>query len=370
MHQRRGQVIRRCAVAIALAVMALATPAQAHQLGRSYCTVTTGPGGVDVTVETSFAHLQPVLAPLPTATDAEVGAAREPLAQALRRAVSARSTGGACTASAGSLELVTTEGQRAARLPLHFTCPAGKVTVRNVWRLDLDPRSESVCAIDGAAWVFRAGSEEREVGSPPTLGQVLTGFATLGVHHVLSGIDHLLFVVALLLAAARASRQHTLRRGLREVALIVTGFTLGHSVTLIAAGLGWVQIEPRVTESIIALSIVAVAVENVARREIRWRALTALAFGLVHGFGFASVLADTSLPPRGTVWALLSFNLGIELGQLAVVALLFVPLALSARRAWYERRLLWPASSMIAVLALVWLVKRSLALDFAPWLGG
>ena len=361
---------RLCAVLLALALLALATPATAHQLGRSYCTVTTVPGGLDVTVETSFEHLRPVLAPLPTGTDAEVARARAPLAEALRREVTARSSGGSCTADVGALELVTTEGQRAARVPLHFACPAGAVTLRNVWRLDLDPKSEVVCAIDGAAWAFRVGAEERAVGTPPTLGQVLTEFVKLGVHHVLSGIDHLLFVVALLLAAAQASREQSLVRGLRGVALIVTGFTLGHSVTLIAGGLGWVKVEPRLTESIIALSIVAVAAENVARREIRWRALTALAFGLVHGFGFASVLAETALPPRGTVWALLSFNLGIELGQLAVVALVFVPLALAARRAWYEKRLLWPASSVIGALALVWLLKRAFALELAPWLGG
>lgn len=360
---------RLCAVLLALALLALATPATAHQLGRSYCTVTTVPGGLDVAVETSFEHLRPLLAPLPTGTDTDVARAREPLAEALLRAVTARSTG-SCTSKVGALELVTAEGQRAARMTLHFTCPAGAVTLRNVWRLDLDPKSEVVCAIDGAAWVFRVGAEERAVGTPPALEQVLTEFAKLGVHHVLSGIDHLLFVVALLLAAAQASREQSLVRGLRRVALIVTGFTLGHSVTLIAGGLGWVRVEPRLTESIIALSIVAVATENVARREIRWRALTALAFGLVHGFGFASVLAQTALPPRGTVWALLSFNLGIELGQLAVVALVFVPLALAARRSWYEKRLLWPASSVIGALALVWLLKRAFALELAPWLGG
>jgi hydrogenase/urease accessory protein HupE len=352
-----------------IGVVGVASPALAHQLGRSYCTVTTVPGGLDVVVETSFEHLAPILAPDPVLSDADIVHATPGLHSALAKAVTAQSAGAPCSSEAGSPEFVTAEGQRAARVLLRFSCPPGPITLKNVWRFDVDPKSEVVCAIDGSAWVFRVGAEAREVGTPPTLGQVLVSFVKLGVHHVLSGIDHLLFVVALLLAAARASRGQTLLRGLREVALVVTGFTLGHSVTLIAAGSGWVAVEPRLTESIIALSIVAVAAENVLRREIRWRTLTAGAFGLIHGFGFASVLAETELPRRGAVWALLTFNLGIELGQLAVVALLFVPLALSARRGWYERRLLWPASIGIGLLAAVWLVKRAFGLQFAGWLG-
>lgn len=349
---------------------AITLPAHAHQMGRSYCTVESVPGGLDVVVETSFEHLMPVLGLASMPGDAELLAARPRLEAALARAVTARSPAGACALEAGAPELGTAEGQRVARVSLHLSCPPGPVVLRNAWRHDVDPTSEVVCAIDGAAWVFRAESPEREVGAPPALGQVLVTFVKLGVHHVLSGIDHVLFVVALLLAAARASRELRLLRGLREVALVVTGFTLGHSLTLVAAGLGWVSVEPRLTESIIALSVLAVAAENVARREIRWRALTATLFGLVHGFGFASVLAETELPRRGAVWALLCFNLGIELGQLVVVLLVFVPLHFAARRAWYERRLLWPASSIIAALASVWLVKRAFGLGFAPWLGG
>ncbi|MBK8998468.1 MAG: HupE/UreJ family protein [Myxococcales bacterium] len=361
--------MRLALLAFAL-VLAIALPASAHQLGRSYCTVQTAPGGLDVTVETSFEHLVPVLGLSPAPSDADVLAARAALVAAHTRAISARSPAGACAVEAGPTELASAEGQRVVRVPLAFACPPGPVTLRNAWRLDVDPTSEIVCAVDGSAWAFRVGSEERGVGTPPTPAQVLVSFVKLGVHHVLSGIDHVLFVVALLLAAARGSRDQTLLRGLRQVALVVTGFTLGHSLTLIAAGLGWVRVEPRLTESVIALSIVAVAVENVLRREIRWRALTATLFGLVHGFGFASVLAETELPRRGAVWALLTFNVGIELGQLGVVAVVFVPAALAARRDWYERRLLWPASLLIAALAALWFVKRAFGLEFAPWLGG
>ena len=364
-------MLRALLMAAAFALTSLfAFTSSAHQLGRSYCSVQTVPGGLDVTVETSFEHLVPVLGLSSLPSDEDVRSLRSRIDEALGKAVSARSPNGACTVSTSPGELVTTEGLRAISVPLRFVCPPGPVVLRNVWRLDVDPGSEVLCSIDGSAWAFRTGAEERDVGTPPSVAEVLVSFVKLGVHHVLSGIDHMLFVVALLLAAARSSRDKTLLRGLREVALVVTGFTLGHSVTLVSAGLGLVQVEPRLTESIIALSIVAVAVENVARREIRWRALTATVFGLVHGFGFASVLAETELPRRGAVFALLTFNVGIELGQLAVVLLVFAPLAYAARRAWYERRVLWPASTLIALLASVWLVKRAFGLSFLPWLGG
>jgi len=354
---------------LALALVAFVVPAEAHQLGKSYCTVQSVPGGIDVGVETSAEHLVPVLGLDSVPDDEALSAQQGAIVRALEKAVTARAPSGACGVEAGASELGTRDGVRTVSITLHFSCPPGPVTLRNAWRLDVDPRSQVVCAIDGAAWVFRTGSEERDVGAPPTVRQVLGTFVKLGVHHVLSGIDHVMFVLALLLAAALAARGRTLRAGLGRMATIVTGFTLGHSITLIAAGLGVIRVDPRITESIIALSIVVVAVENVLRDEIRWRVVTATLFGLVHGFGFASVLAETELPRRGTVAALLSFNVGIELAQLGIVLLVFPPLALAARRLWYERLVMRPSSILIAALAGIWLFKRALGLQFLPWLG-
>ncbi|MFO0568523.1 MAG: HupE/UreJ family protein [Polyangiaceae bacterium] len=364
--------MRRSLLALAGLVCALLTalPAGAHQRGRSYCSVHTVVGGVDVSVETSFEHLAQVLGTPRDASDELIRSKRQELARALERSVQGRTSSGDCTFSPGELELVTSEGQRAARMSFELGCAPEPVTLRNTWRFDVDATSEVVCSIDGDAWVFRPGSEERGIGTPPSVGQVLASFVNLGVHHVLSGIDHVLFVVALLLAAARGSREQKLGTALRRVALVVTGFTLGHSLTLVAAGLGWVRVEPRITESIIAFSIVVVAVENVVKGELRWRGLTASLFGLVHGFGFASVLTETELPRRARVLSLLAFNVGIELGQLFVVLVVFVPLYYAARRASYERRLLAPASLVIAALASIWCVKRAFELGFLPWLGG
>lgn len=361
------------ALLLALCLIALvgaATPARAHALARSYCTVRTVVGGLDVTIETA-AHLlrQPLGLGERTPSDAELIAARERLVQQLIDRVQPRTAAGPCRASAETPELVMRDGERAVRTELHFQCPAGPVTLRNTWRLDVDPGSETVCAVDGSAWVFRLGIDELEVGSPPTLGETLKSFVGLGAVHVFGGIDHMLFVVALLLAAALGAGESGIRAGLIAVAGVVTGFTLGHSITLILAGLDVVRVDARITESVIALSIVVVAVENIAAREIRWRFWTASVFGLVHGFGFAYVLAETELPRRGTTLALVAFNVGIELAQLAIVVVLYPALAWSARKSWYRRAVLIPLSAAIATLSAIWFVKRAFDIEFMPWLG-
>jgi HupE/UreJ protein len=357
------------AACTALAALLFAGGAAAHQQGQSYCNVTTVVGGIDVTVETSFEHLVPVLGlGSLKPQDSEILAARDRLAQQLEDHVQARTPAGPCQVASDAPILDTREGVRVAEVTLHYQCPPGPVTLRNTWRFDVDPSSETVCAIDGAAWVFRVGIEEADLGAPPTLGQVMGSFVGSGMLHVFGGIDHVLFIVALLVAAASA-RQESLAAGLKATAAVVTGFTLGHSVTLIGAGLDLVRLPPRLTESVIALSIVVVGVENIARKEIRWRMLTATLFGLVHGFGFATVLAETELPRRGAVWALLAFNLGIEAAQLTIVALLFPPLALAARRSWFRGGMLIPVSATVAVLASLWFVKRAAHVEFLPWLG-
>lgn len=348
-----------------------AGPAAAHQQGKSYCTAQTAVGGIDVTVETAAPHLVPALGLASRhPSDAELLAAGDRLLQRLEDHVTARTPSGPCRVEPGEVRLGTLEGERSVLADLHFFCPAGSVTLRNTWRLDVDPSGESVCAIDGAAWVFRAGSEEREVGTPAQASEVFASFVGLGAVHVLGGIDHVLFVLALLVAAALPARRLGLRRGLMHMAAIVTGFTLGHSVTLIAAGLGLLRVEPRLTESIIAASIVVVGLENLRRSEPRHRVVTATLFGLVHGFGFASVLAETGLPKRATVGALFSFNVGIELAQLGIVGLAYPLFAWAARREHYRRRVLIPISLAVAALAALWFVKRAFALDFLPWLGG
>lgn len=363
--------MRPLTVIAALAlVLAIAPPVRAHAQARSFCTVRTVVGGLDVTLE-SAAHLlaQPLGLGTRVPDDGELLAARERLVQQLVDRVQARTPAGPCRVEPGAVALATREGERAVRTELHFFCPPGPVTLRNTWRFDVDPGSETMCAVDGAAWVFRPGIEELDVGAPPSLSGVLRSFVALGAVHVVGGLDHVLFVIVLILAAALGSAERGAKRALSQLAGVVTGFTLGHSVTLILAGLDVVRLEPRITESVIALSIVAVGIENVWAREIRWRFWTASVFGLVHGFGFAAVLAETELPRRAAVAALVAFNVGIELAQLGIVVIVFPLLALAARKAWYSRAVLMPISAAVALLAALWFVKRAAGLEFLPWLG-
>src|SRR3989454_11278121 len=139
---------------------------------------------------------------------------------------------------------------------------------------------------------------------------VIRKFVPAGIHHILIGPDHLLFLVGLLLLGG----------SIRRLAMVVTSFTIAHSVTLSLAALNIVTPPARIIEPAIALSIVYVGADNLLVRDGRdVRAWIAFAFGFIHGFGFANVLREMDLPPRALGWSLFSFNLGVEIGQLIVV---------------------------------------------------
>ncbi|HET9622382.1 MAG TPA: HupE/UreJ family protein, partial [Kofleriaceae bacterium] len=147
---------------------------------------------------------------------------------------------------------------------------------------------------------------------------------------------------------------------LRRTATIITAFTVAHSLSLIAASLGWLALPGRFVESMIAFSILYTAIENIARPDVRWRFALTFGFGLVHGLGFASVLQEM-LPPDHVIAPLLGFNLGVELGQLVIVVIA-LPLAWLAARELgagrYRRRVLPALSIAIAAIALKWLIER------------
>jgi hypothetical protein len=187
--------------------------------------------------------------------------------------------------------------------------------------------------------------------SPHGLGSQLATYLRLGMEHLLTGYDHVLFLLALIVTAGR----------LIELVKIVTAFTAGHSLTLIAAALGWVSLPGRLVESVIAFTIVFVALENFARLQVAGRWLVTLVFGLMHGFGFANALAGLGLPRHDLVPSLLAFNVGVELGQLAIVAALF-PLILLLRRLSFHREVVLAVSAGIALFGTAWLLERSLDL--------
>jgi len=193
-----------------------------------------------------------------------------------------------------------------------------------------------------------------------------------GVHHIWVGYDHILFLLSLLLPAvlirARTSWSPApkLKPVLVEVLSVVTAFTVAHSITLALAAFDILNPPSRLVESLIALSVLLAALNNLwpVLRSGRWK-LT-FAFGLIHGFGFASALKDLGLSKAALAGPLLMFNLGVELGQLSIVSV-FVPIAWSLRKkAWYPRGVLVAGSVLIALLALAWLIERMFDLKFLP----
>jgi len=186
---------------------------------------------------------------------------------------------------------------------------------------------------------------------PPTRRQVARQYLALGYTHILpKGTDHILFVLGIFLLSTR----------LKPVLLQVTAFTVAHTITLALTMYGVVSLPSSVVEPLIAVSIVYVAAENVLRPRLSpWRVALVFGFGLLHGMGFAGVLARLGLPRSEFLTALLCFNAGVELGQLSVILLAFVLIGLPLRReSWYRRRVVVPASLAIAAVGLFWAVQR------------
>lgn len=188
--------------------------------------------------------------------------------------------------------------------------------------------------------------------TPPGVREVAARYLGLGfVHIVPAGADHVLFVLGLFLLNAR----------LRPLIWQVTAFTAAHAVTLTAATLGVVALPARLVEPLIALSVAYVGIENaLVDRLTRWRPAVVFGFGLLHGLGFAGVLGALGLPEQERLLALMAFNAGIELGQLAVIAAAALSFGWFRSKRWYRRRLAVPASAGIAAVGLAWAVERAL----------
>ena len=195
--------------------------------------------------------------------------------------------------------------------------------------------------------------------------QALREYWREGVWHIWIGFDHILFLLALLLPSVlwreqdRWRQAESLRGVVVDIGTVVTAFTLAHSITLSAAVLGWANLPTRWVEIVIALTVLLAALNNLWPVVSGRRWLLAFGLGLIHGFGFASVLTDLGLPNVALAQALLGFNIGVECGQLAIVAL-FLPLAYTLRATWFYRRaILQLGSFIIAALAVLWLTQRS-----------
>lgn len=191
-----------------------------------------------------------------------------------------------------------------------------------------------------------------------------------GVWHIWIGYDHILFLISLLLPAVLVfSKQQwhvvgNFKSALGEVVKVVSAFTLAHSITLTLASLGVVNLPSRWVESAIAASVLVAAINNLYPMVQGRRWVAAFGFGLIHGFGFASVLTDLGLEQGAFTLALLGFNVGVEIGQLCIVGV-FLPLAFYLRQTWVYRRVVFQAGSVvIALLSTGWMLQRALDIKF------
>jgi hypothetical protein len=248
-------------------------------------------------------------------------------------------------------------GAESVTLVVDFTCErdVGDLSVRDDLFDVFGADYHTLARIDAAGrttqFAFTPETRETRVTLAGGAGSRhgLVSFVRLGIEHILTGWDHLLFLLGLLL------------RGGSWLALakIVTAFTLAHSITLALAALDIVVLPDRLVEAVIALSIAFVAAENLFGKPVvarRW--LVSFCFGLVHGFGFSSVLRELGLASSGLLVALFGFNAGVEIGQGVVVAVALPALALLRRTRW-ERRMVWSSSVAILLVGAVLFVERA-----------
>jgi hypothetical protein len=349
--------MRRAARLAGVAVtVALAASVAAHTGGST--------GHAGVTVEGASIQYRLTLWPatLPPAMGEEVrraGAgdapARERVLAIVREKVAFAADGARCAPGPGMV-VPGVSGAESVTITVDLTCagPPRVLFVRDDVFDALGPDHHTIGRIDalGATTPFAFAPDRRELRL--TLGAEArspAGFVALGIEHIVTGWDHLLFLLALLLHGG----------GVLGLVKIVTAFTVAHSVTLTLAALEVVTVPDRLIESAIALSIAAVAAENLlGRPTVTRRWVVSFVFGLVHGFGFSSVLRELGLPTQGLVLSLFGFNAGVELGQAAVV-LLAVPTLGLLRRAGWEQPLIRGASAAILLVGLLLFVERVLA---------
>jgi hypothetical protein len=396
---------RRAALAVTLALLA-GSVASAHTRSTSYSTWEIA--GARATVRLDIPQYE--LTRLPW------GVVRPPsvqpdLAHYLTRALRLEANGEPCSISDGPRALAAPPERAVIEWRVECASETRLVLVSEILREPAPSHLhfakirgerivERVLTSAAPRWELPSG----DAGAKPALGSGIGTYVKLGVEHILTGTDHLVFLLGLLLIAA----------GAREIVTIVTGFTAAHSITLALAALGRVEPESAAVEALIGLSIALVAVENAwllggrpralpalaalglaalgvaaalgagaipaatyaglalfaacyfallarAERPARMRFAVAFCFGLVHGFGFAGVLSEIALPQGRLLPALLGFNLGVELGQLALVAAFFVVTALAARfvRAGARPLARDLANAAVCAMGVYWWVSRA-----------
>jgi hydrogenase/urease accessory protein HupE len=353
-------VIRRLAVGVLGALwLVLATPAAAHPVPFTFIDIRLQPGALDLTL---VAHIYDVAHDLGIEPQ-ELLLQPGPLAErgdAIIRLLRDRlhlSADGVALDAGVWLAPEPLPDRQSVRLRARFrlTRVPGRIDVAAAM-FPYDPQHKTFLNFYEGDALTQAIVENNRTrfeyftGTRQGVWEVLQKFVPSGVHHILIGPDHLLFLVGLLLLGG----------SIKQLLLVVTAFTAAHSITLSLAALGMVIPPASAVEPAIALSVVYVGADNLLVSGGRdTRAWIAFAFGLIHGFGFANVLRDMDLPSRALGWTLFGFNIGVELGQLAVVAVVASALAwVRSRSQVAGTRLAFVGSIVVMLTGAYWFVER------------
>jgi hydrogenase/urease accessory protein HupE len=350
--------MKRLGVAAAFAILAFANRASAHPIPFSYLDLRLQAGAIEgalIVHDFDVAHDLNLQPPERLLDPAVVAAHGDAIMALLRGRLAVHADGRPLTADWSAPQVVADRQSLrfALRFPLEERPGAVQVSAA---LFPYDPNHQTFVniyegdALTQAILDVNRAQFEHFAGTRQGIAAVVGRFLPAGVHHILIGPDHLLFLVGLLLLGG----------SIRQLAMVVTAFTAAHSITLSLAALDLVSPPARIIEPAIALSIVYVGADNLLVRDGRdMRAWIAFAFGFIHGFGFANVLGEMDLPRRALGWSLLSFNVGVEIGQLVVVAIVASAFAaVRARNAAAGRWLLVAGSIVVVAAGAFWFVQR------------
>jgi hydrogenase/urease accessory protein HupE len=242
------------------------------------------------------------------------------------------------------------------RLSAPASCKASDTELRYTAMQEIDTDHRAILIHASGAVVLQPSDEWRSASGQTSVLSTLRSFITLGVGHIGSGADHIAFVICLVLGIA-------LRNQWRELLVTITAFTIGHSITLVAATMGWVG-SPVWVEPVIAASIAVAAAMNLLPQSVKWlqslwpKAAIAALFGLVHGLGFSGAMTEAQVPEGSLLWALAGFNIGVEIGQLLIIAAWSIIYFALHRWAGYKKYFVPTACWVLIALSLYWLIER------------
>ena len=339
-------------------LVAVAMPAWAHPVPFSYLDLRLQPGAIEASLVVHvFDAAHDLNVPVPEKLLERDGANTyaKPLADMLAPRFSVAADGRVLTPTWSGLETIPDRQSLRLKLTYPLASAPGTITV-SAHMFPYDPQHQTFLNVyDGEALTQMILDRAHDrvdyfAGTRQGAFAVVKKFLPAGIHHILIGPDHLLFLVGLLLLGGT----------IRQLAVVVTSFTIAHSITLSLAALDIVSPPARIIEPAIALSIVYVGADNLLVREGRdVRAWIAFAFGFIHGFGFASVLREMDLPRRALGWSLFSFNVGVEIGQLMVVVVVASALAwLRGRSEAAGQRLAFAGSVVVIAAGTFWFIQR------------